>query len=107
MSERRIDEPPLPFRGCPDRVAIPTKRVLGLPVPLEVANVAGLQVNRLAVKCTEDRNACVRTLFSLSDGLSDEEHAKRCANDTKPTMLHDLSFRHESGGHAPRIRLGP
>jgi len=61
-------------------------------VPLEVADVPGLQVDRLAVKRTEDRNACVRTLFGLSDGLSDEECGKRRTNDPKPTMLHDLPF---------------
>src|SRR6266850_1410566 len=101
MSERRIDEPPLPFRGCPDRVAIPAKGVLGLPVPLEVADVPGLQVDRLAVKRTEDCNARIRTgsLFRLRhlSGLSDEEcreHSadeNHCANDPDPTMLHDPS----------------
>src|SRR5713226_5077214 len=107
MSERRVDEPPLPFSGCPDRVAIPAKCVLGLPVPLEVADVPGLQVDRLAVKRTEDRDACVRTgsLFRLRrlSGLSDEEcrehgaDKNHCANDPAPTMLHDLSSGERDG----------
>src|SRR6266403_3248135 len=77
------------------------KGVRSLPVPLEVADVPGLQVDRMAVKRTEDRNACVRTgsLFCLRrlSGLSDEEcreHSadeNHCTNDPDPTMLHDLS----------------
>ena len=45
-----------------------------------MADVPGLQFDRLAVQRTEDRDACVRTgsLFRLSrrSGLSDEERAK-------------------------------
>src|ERR1700730_7128383 len=102
MSERRVDEPPLPFSGCPDRVAIPAKRVLGLAVPIEVADVPRLQVDRMAVKRMENRNACVRTgsLFRLHrlSGLRDEKCGKHSpdenhwANDPDPTMLHDPSL---------------
>ena len=86
-------------------------------MPLEVADVPGLQVDRMAVKRTEDRNARVRTgsLFRLrrESGLSDEEcreHSadeNHCANDPDPTMLHDLSSgeRHADPTECPSQAL--
>ncbi len=42
---------------------------------------------------TQDRDACVRTPFALSDEERGKHCAneKHCANDPEPTMLHDLS----------------
>ena len=90
MPERRVDEPPLSFAG-PDGPAIPGPGVLRLPVPLEVADVAGFELDRVAVMGTQDRDARVRTRSrrrrrARGSTVHDEKHR---ANDPKPAMLHD------------------
>ncbi len=93
VSKGCVDKPTLSLseRNAP---AIPGPSVLGLPVPLKVSDVPGLEVDGVPVMGTQDRDACVRTAFGLGvrtpPGLSDEERGKHYANDPKPTMLHDL-----------------
>src|SRR5713226_4253669 len=72
-----------------------------------MADVPGLQLDRMTVKRTHDRDACVRTgsLFGLPrlSGLSNEERweyradKNHSANDPDPTMLHDLSSGERDG----------
>src|SRR6516164_138514 len=95
VSERRVDDPPLPFRRCPDRIAVPVKLILGLAVPLEVADVPRLPLNCMAVQRTHKRDSCVRCLFGLclwtSRGLRSEEHREHCTQNPNPPMSHNYS----------------
>ena len=97
VPERRVDEPPLSFTER-DVPAVPDPGVPGLPVPLEVSDVSGFEVDGVAVVGTQDRDACVRPVRRASAAaepvdLRDEERGKRCANekrranDPEPTML--------------------
>jgi len=94
MSEGGVDDPPLPFSRCPDRIAVPHKRVLGLAVPLEVADVPGLPVHRMTIKCAHNRDACVNagSLPNLCLGRKvSRQHRsdQKCrTHDANPTVLH-------------------
>src|SRR5262249_18782379 len=57
MAEACVDDPSLMIVRCPDRVAVPVERILGLPVPLEMPDVSGLPVHTMTVKRTHDCNA--------------------------------------------------
>src|SRR5205809_290177 len=65
-------------------------------MPLKVADVPSLPVNRMTVKCTHECDACVgtgslRVLCCLRNEKRREQSAdEKCrANDPVPTMLHD------------------
>src|SRR5579864_9147327 len=93
MSERRVNNPSLVFSGCPNRIAVPVKCVLGLAMPLEMADVASLPVDRMAVERTHDRDARVRTgrlrgLCCLRNQESGEANADKKYNANDP-RVHD------------------
>src|SRR5262249_27652734 len=91
VSERRVDEPPLPI-ARPDRPAVPGPGIAGLPVPLEVADVAGLEVLRLPVPRAQDRDARVGAVvgpdlvpgLGLGGGRRPEERGHHAAGDKAP-----------------------
>src|ERR1044071_393527 len=67
-------------------------------MPLEVADIPGFQLDRVAVQCTHNGNAGVRTgsLSSLcclrTEGSGKNSAGEKCrANNPEPTMLHDRS----------------
>jgi hypothetical protein len=88
-----------------DGPTVPDLRVAGLPVPLEMSNVLGFEVDGVTVVGTQDRDACVRfvrrrvsgggTPPGLSLRLSEDEGRNECANemrradDDEPTVLDD------------------
>ena len=59
VPERRVDEPPLSFTER-DVPAVPDPRVPGLPVPFEVSDVAGFEVDSGAIMRTQNGDARVR-----------------------------------------------
>ena len=86
-------EPPLTFCGCPHRVAVPVEWVFDLAVPLKVAYVTRLQVDRMAlVERTHEPDASVGHAFGLclgtSRGLCSEEQRKHCNRNPNPAMSH-------------------
>ena len=88
MPKRRVDEPPLSL-GIRDAPTIPDPSVLGLPVPFEMSDVPGFEIDSLPVMWTQDSDARVRP----PSGLCDEEQSKHYANDPNPTIFHNLFSR--------------
>ena len=62
VSERGVDNPPLPIGGRPEGIAIPVELVLRLAMPLEMADVSFLEVNRMTlVRYPHHRDNCIGT----------------------------------------------
>jgi hypothetical protein len=92
VPEGGVDEPPLSIAER-DVPAVPDPGVLRLPVPLEVADVAGFEIDAVAVMGTQERDAGERTRF----GLTEEDRGKRCADEPEPPVLH--YWHRRSGTH--------
>ena len=96
MPEGCIDEPPLPV-ASPDCPPVPRPGVLGLPVEIEMPDVACFEIDGLAVVRTQDRDACERSARAIVLRTRLEQAASRRhpagedrrADHREPTMLHE------------------